>query len=234
MSEEIKDSYEDFFAYLNIKPEKLIEFGINYTIFPDSEDSRVIEAWSTLVGNIKNNEKVYIRGYGRNAGGTQHYQNLYKILLKNDNVLKDPTNNSEPRKLLQNVTGYDKSNNKKIVQGTKKIQNYQVAHIFGKTKNPFLFTAPWNIVWKPKITDPFSGHESRGIHSEKYKQCFLNEAKAKYSEYIREYNQLANDYFSSDRLKEAFMKLESDFDTPKAFQSFKENAIEELKLIDID
>ncbi len=101
---------------------------------------------------------------------------MYKILLKNNNIQKDSSNNSEPTKLLREITGFSKSI-KNDTDDKEKIINYQVSHIFGRTKNPFLFTAPWNIVWHPRILDPFTGHESKGANADKYKFEFLKHSK---------------------------------------------------------
>jgi hypothetical protein len=47
----------------------------------------------------------------------------------------------------QDLYKLSRSGFSKTVRGDseRKIQNYQVTHIFGRTKNPFLFSAPWSI-----------------------------------------------------------------------------------------
>ena len=50
----------------------------------------------------------------------------------------------------------------------KEIINYQVSHIFGKTKNIYAFTAPWNFIYLPKIMDPLTGHEAQGYLKERF------------------------------------------------------------------
>ena len=224
----MRDSYQRFFEYFKIDFSDIIEFGIEIdTIFPNPASIR--NEWKSLINAIESNEDVYIRGYGRDARGTKLYQELYKILLKNENIKKDSTNNAKPTQLLQNITNYSKSI-KKSTEFKEKISNYQVTHIFGRTKNPFLFTAPWNIVWKPKILDPFTGHESKGENTDKYKSTFLNKSKEMYSEYIIEYNQMVSIYFSTDKLEKAFERMNSTSNVDdKVFKKFKIDAINELK-----
>ena len=66
--------------------------------------------------------------------------------------------------------------------------NYQVSHIFGHTKNPYAFCAPWNIAFVPKILDPFTGHESKGELTKKITTLYKNLMLTNYQELIEEYN----------------------------------------------
>jgi len=160
------------------------------------------------------------------------YQELYRILLKNDKLKKDSTNNAKPTQLLQNITNYSKTIKKD--NGTKrKISNYQVTHIFGRTKNPFLFTAPWNIVWKSKMLDPFTGHESKGENTTDYKNAFLKKTKELYHEYINEYNILVLKYFTEEKIENAFNQMSLDLTVDeKTFEKFKTDARNELMKIE--
>ena len=80
------------------------------------------------------------------------YKDFYANLLGNTHVEKDPTNNAVPHKLIQRTTELKRNSD---------IFNYQVSHIWGHTKNIFMFEAPWNICYTPKIMDPFTGHETQ-------------------------------------------------------------------------
>jgi len=224
------DSYKIFFEHFDIKFSDVIKFGVDKaTIYPDKINVR--QKWDDLIQSIENNKEVYIRGYGRDAHGTDLYLQLYKILLNNDRIKKDSTNNAKPTQLLQNITNYSKTikrdNGKK-----EKITNYQVTHIFGRTKNPFLFTAPWNIVWKPKILDPFTGHESKGENTNQYQKTFINKSKQLYSEYIYEYNELVSKYFTEEKIENAFNQMELNLNiNEKTFKKFKDDAKNELSKI---
>ena len=151
----MKDSYEIFFAEFNISKEQLFNFWLKETIYSPIDKAEL--AWKELKVNIHSNNEVYIRGFGREAKSTPIYIEFYKYLLNNSKVKKDPTNNAMPTKLISNLTGYSKQGN-----SCKQIINYQVSHIFGRTKNLFAFTAPWNLAYVPKVIDPFTGHEAKG------------------------------------------------------------------------
>ncbi len=227
----MRDSYKSFFEYFNIDFKKVIKFGVEIdTIYPDPD--KINGVWEKLIKSVENNEEVYIRGYGRDAHGTALYQDLFRILLNNNNIKKDPTNNAKPTQLLQNITNFSKTI-KKDNGKKERISNYQVTHIFGQTKNPFLFTAPWNIVWKSKMLDPFTGHESKGENTDEYKKAFIQKSKELYSKYIDEYNVLASKYFTNEKLEEAFnkMNIDSEIDE-KVFNKFKDDARIELKIIE--
>ena len=177
-----KDSYQVFLDAFNIKKDDLYQWGISSTIFPELD--AVADAWEGLKKRIFSNQTVYIRGYGRDAHGTQLYQDLYKALLGNENVKKDPTNNTVPHKHIQQLTGLRRNND---------VYNYQVSHIWGRTKNVFMFEAPWNICYTPKLIDPFTGHETKGAWPEEYQKMFVTYAYNRYKTFIDDYNQLLID-----------------------------------------
>ena len=177
----MKDGYIDFFNEFKISSEDFIRYGLNAIVVADKK--LVSENWNSLKGKIINNEEVFVRGYGRDALGTDLNLNFYEDLLNNNKIKKDPTNNSYPTKLIEELTGLKKG---------KKITNYQVSHVFGKTKNPYAFTAPWNIAFVPKIFDPFTGHESKGEITTSFTKAFQAKIYNEYEEFICEYNEIMN------------------------------------------
>ena len=227
----MRDSYTRFFEHFNIEFKEIINFGVEMdTIYPDSD--KIKTEWKDLIDSVTNDKQVYIRGYGRDAHATDLYKELYEILLGNGKIKKDSTNNAKPTQLLQKITGFSKTIKKDSAK-SKKISNYQVTHIFGRTKNPFLFTAPWNLVWKSKIMDPFTGHESKGENKDEYKTAFLKKSKDKYAEFIKEYNALASQYFSAEKIDNAFDQMESNLKVSiTVFNKFKNDARNELKKIE--
>lgn len=227
----MRDSYKIFFEHFNIEFKDIIKFGVEIdTIYPNPNEIQT--EWKNLIDSITNNKEVYIRGYGRDAHGTALYQELYIILLGNRNIKKDSTNNAKPTQLLQRITSFSKTI-KNDNGRSKRISNYQVTHIFGHTKNPFLFAAPWNLVWKSKILDPFTGHESKGENTDEYKIVFLKKSKELYSDFIEEYNKLASHYFSPEKIDDAFEQMKSNLKVDeKVFNKFKNDARNELKKIE--
>lgn len=190
------DSYQNFLTYFKIDKASFFEWGITATVFPPVD--RVASQWEDLKKRIFNNDTVYIRGYGRDSHGTQLYKEFYSRFLSNDHVEKDPTNNSIPRKLIQNLTGLKNNND---------IINYQVSHIWGHTKNLFMFEAPWNVCYTPKIMDPFTGHESQGIWPTQYQEIFIAKAKELYKPFVDEYNQILKTLEMDKKLQEYIFSL---------------------------
>lgn len=223
----MRDSYTRFFERFEIDQEALIEYGVQCdSIYPKKDEIKPL--WDQLKANILNgNQPVYIRRYGR-SGGSDLYIKLYAILFPNCKIELDPTNNSRPRKVLEECTGYSKTGKNKT------IQNYQVAHVKGYTKNPLLFTAPWNIVWIPKIFDPFTGHESHGKLTENYRAAFLKHWSSLYNSFIEEYNELIQEHCSEEKLKSALVKVKmsTNFDD-KLVRRFEESVYNELSPITI-
>jgi hypothetical protein len=218
---EPRDSYERFLSHFNINKEDLYEFGLNETIFPSYE--KVGTYWNDLKNRILNNGKVYIRGYGRDANGTALYIGLYKHLFNNTNIHKDPTNNFIPQKLIQELTGYKRNEN---------IFNYQVSHIFGKTKNVFMFESPWNIVLVPKLIDPLTGHETKGEWPEDYQKIFLTKVNYKYKYFIKEFNEIVQKLSINEGIKEYCEYLKVKNGHSRVLEQFQSDALKEFKHIE--
>lgn len=178
----MKDGYQIFFDEFAISSQNVIDFGLKEAIFIPEEN--VLKEWEDLKEKIyKGNDITSIRGYGREGKYTQLYLNLYKKVFGHANFKKDPSNNAEPKRIIQKLTGYKVG---------KDLQNYQISHVFGRTKNPFAFTAPWNIVFLPKIVDPFTGHESKGNLTVEFQKAFQEYTYLKYEKYILDFNAITN------------------------------------------
>lgn len=168
-----------------------------------------------------NNQRVYIRGYGRDAHGTDLYKDLYKELFHNFHVEKDPTNNAQPQKIIEKLTGLKRN---------RDIFNYQVSHIWGHTKNVFLFEAPWNVCYTPKIMDPFTGHETKGVWPIEYQKRFLDKAVQMYKPFIEDYNKLLIDLEVEERMRKYFETLHGKIPDKQVVQ-FVRDASEEITMI---
>ena len=179
MSKE-RDAYTKLFEHID--KNLFFQSGIDDIVFMDNET--IEKQWTLLKNAVFQNQSVSIRGYGRDAKGTDLYFKLYEKMFGNTNVFKDSTNNAEPTKLLKNLTIYSKTKQ----TGKTLIMNYQISHLFGRTKNPLLFSCPWNIAYIPKYLDPFTGHETQGQYSEQFKQIIAPILTEKFNGYIEEYN----------------------------------------------
>jgi hypothetical protein len=145
-------------------------------------------------------------------------------MFGNTNVKKDYTNNAEPTKLLKNLTQFSKTRKPEKIL----IVNYQISHLFGKTKNPLLFTCPWNIAYIPKYLDPFTGHETQGEYSKQFKQIILPILKEKFKIYINEYNDIIRNKIT-DKIEESlkFVKAEAKLNNDE-FNRFETDVRNEL------
>jgi hypothetical protein len=176
------NSYEQFF---DLYPkEDFFEFGLNNIITIDL-DKATIE-WEELVLRVENKSPdLYVRSYGRKGSGIDTLKALYRDVF-GININIDGTNNSKPKSMLQNLTGY---------KVNKTIFNYQISHVYGRTKNVFCFTAPWNIMFIPKIIDPITGHEATGRFVEEFQLLMKNKIETKFIESINDYNKLMKLYY---------------------------------------
>ncbi len=212
----MRDSYIRFFSEGYISKDQFFEFGLKETIYAPYEKAK--REWELLKNRIKNNEDVYIRGFGRDANGTHLFQELYKRLVENYNVKKDPTNNAEPTKIIRELTGYSKTKKSNY----ELIRNYQISHIFGRTKNIYAFTAPWNIVYMPKMLDPFTGHEAKGEMIDEYTLLFQRQGYKHFSGLIDDFNEIITSSSFINKLNDCFCTLFED-------AHFEKKDIEKLK-----
>jgi hypothetical protein len=191
---DILDGYKLFFDnFPEVTHEKMLNFGIESLISVQIDTAT--QEWDRIKKDLNSNKKLFIRGYGRDAAGTDLYFNLYNKLFSNENIRKDATNNYNPTKCILEWTNTTKNKitKKQVELGTKQIQNFQISHVFGNTKNPLLFTAPWNIIILPKIMDPFTGHEAKGKLKDDFSKILQKHTYTKYKELIEDYNKIAND-----------------------------------------
>jgi hypothetical protein len=216
------DAYTKLFE--RITREDFFYIGLDDIIFID--DELVNQQWQRLISDVMNQGEIYIRSYGRNAKKSEYFKSLYLELFGNPNIRIDPSNNTRPTRLLEDCTVYSK----KEKEGKTVIFNYQVSHLFGKTKNPFLFACPWNVAYIPKYLDPFTGHETLGEHREAFQSILMPLVINRFHNYIEEYNTLISPFL--DNLDDAlnYVRDRHELDN-KEFENFKRDARSELSPI---
>lgn len=216
----IKDGYKEFFETFKIADEAFLEFA-KKSIILISQD-KAIKEWDDLKSKIKSNtESVYVRSYGRNGSNNHLYKEAYQKFFQ-CKIEVDPSNNLYPTNVLQKLTGFNKKGKK------ANIRNYQVSHIFGLTKNPYAFCAPWNIAFIPKILDPFTGHESKSHLTDRVSGILRELAIKEYGKLIEEYN---NEMIElNDQINE-FVKNEKTNDI--AIKKFHDSLYSEFSTISI-
>ena len=149
-----RDAYELIFEeFIGKNKDKFFKFGLEQTIYANEISIKnASDKWEDLKLRLSSDQPIYIRRYGTGGRNTHLYKDFYANVFENEELREDPTNNSMPRKLIEELTGYMKKPRK----GYTKIQNYQVSHVFGITKHALAFSAQWNIVYFPKLLDPFT------------------------------------------------------------------------------
>ena len=179
-----KDSYEEFlkhFADRRLSRRSFILYGLANIIMVEddvalAELEKSIEAWKTK-------GKLYIRRYGKCDPINNPYKKLYKKIWGGE-VIQDHDNNKESKERL-----------KKKLLGKYHIEgliNYQYAHVWGKTKNPIMFTALFNIVLIPKMFDPLTGHETKGKFAAEFRKCFKHHIREMFPKSIARYNEFVS------------------------------------------
>ena len=191
------DSYEEFLRYFHLDRQAFFQWGISAAIFPPIE--RVGPAWEDLKKRIYTDQRVYIRGYGRNAHRTHLYQELYRHLFGNAHIAVDPTNNARPQRSIEELTGLARN---------RDLYNYQVSHIWGHTKNIFLFEAAWNLCYMPKLMDPFTGHEAKGEGPAIFQAMLLAQAWERYRPFLTDYNRILSEEHIPKRIQAYLHTLE--------------------------
>jgi len=219
----MKDAYDELFKHYGKK--NLFADGLEAMIHVGH--AKASKQWEDLKHRLWNNGPVFIRGYGRDAKGTPAFQTLYRHLFNNE-VQKDPNNNRHPAKLLEELTGLSK---RKLGKRSKyqPIRNYQISHLFGRTKNPLLFTAAWNIAYVPKFLDPFTGHEAKGDHVDEFQKLFEAKNRELFKDLIADYNKLIRQEVTP-RLEDA-LKATRKEEEPRYegnYKLFEKSAREEL------
>lgn len=171
------DSYEALIPeYLS--KDDFFRFGIEKTIY--IPDEKVKMQWKKLKEDIHANKEVFMRGV-KEASGNHLFFDFYAQHFSNDQVKKDPSNTQNPAKVIEALTGYKKS---------KDLRNYQLASIFGRSRNIFAFTAPWNIVFIPSILDPLLSSEAKGHLAIEFQEHFMRHSYEKFKPYIDEFNKI--------------------------------------------
>ncbi|MCL2208224.1 MAG: hypothetical protein FWB90_09090 [Fibromonadales bacterium] len=169
------DAYEQFFEM--ISPEDFFNFGLKK--FISAEINKARDAWNELLSRIDEKDSdLYIRAFGKGGCRNNEMEEMYRKVF-GINIKIDSGNNTEPTKTIENLTGYKKKKN---------ISNYQVSHVFGMATNVYCFTAPWNIVFMPKLLDPFTDNETKGEYAIAFRKRFRAKIIKKFKYEIEEYN----------------------------------------------
>lgn len=99
----------------------------------------------------------------------------------------------------------------------------------------FCFTAPWNIVYKPKILDPFTGHEAKGDLVSEYTAIFKTKGFKLFEPLIEDFNNLMIETSFQDKIDQYLFKLTDDVLISSAqANDFTKAVKEELSIITVE
>jgi len=126
------------------------------------------------------------------------------------------------------MTGFSKTKHSKY----NRIRNYQVSHIFGRTKNVFAFTAPWNIAYTPKLLDPFTGHEANGSMVKEFTTLFQKQAHVRFEKLIDDFNEIVSGQDFLDRIASCTQELKGY--TSEDIQKLEKAIAENFKPIELN
>lgn len=193
----MKDSY-DILVNDYIVKEDFFRFGLESTIY--ISDAKVKQGWQTLKQSMSEGKPLFIRGF--KSSTTMHIaSDFYTKVFNNKQIKKDPSNTQNPSKIIENLTGYKKS---------KELKNYQLASIFGRSRNALAFNAPWNIVYIPSIFDPLLSAEASSELAQEYQTLFKQHSYEKFKPYIDDFNKMLNNYQFQKSMDEYFQTLYDD------------------------
>jgi hypothetical protein len=189
----MRDAYLRFLDRFKIGHEEFFRHGLDDIIHVPLDVAR--RDWDALKDRVTTGGRVFIRSYGAGRKNSHQFISFYSQVFAHNQIEVDPTNNSEPQKLLARWTGFSRRRGGNL-------RNYQVSHVFGRTKNAYAFTAPWNIVYVPKVIDPFTGHEAKGELPQHFRRLFERHVFELYEPLIKEFNALVVDAGLGTRIAE--------------------------------
>jgi hypothetical protein len=212
----MKDGIRDFFTRFRIDDDEFISFGIESIVL--AEPQAAFTQWQLQVKEIESGQtNVFVRPFGRTGHGREHMLTFYSSCMNLKRIEFDPTNNAIPYRTFSSITKNKKG---------KDLINYKLSHIWGRTKNPYTFCAPWNMCYTPIFIDPFTGHESKGELSTRFASELKRLAFDRFKQSIELFNELMfklkpsiDDYI--DQLTNDSTIVEKD--RSKLVKSMKEN-----------
>ena len=169
------DSYLKLFEAVGVDFTKFIETGAENCLF--LPHSKVASNWENIKKQV-NDGIILVRGCGRHADSQDIANSAYGKLFCVKKIDVDKTNNANPGKYY---TLFEK-------ESGEKLYNYQVSHVFGRTKNPYAFMGLWNISLVPKLLDPLTGHESHGLYKNGFQKLFKKRSFDLYPDILEDFN----------------------------------------------
>lgn len=188
------DSYVEFInKFCDNSNKTFMEYGISKCIF--CEDTKELKEhmnkiWDgkllkcRFIGNKVAKSSDNYKSWMENNLTYTFYNEVLKLT-----VSPDGSNNTEVKKMI---------NNCEYVKKEQKILNFTISHIFGRTKNIFAFTAPWNVVYVPHMFDQLTTGKGNGQLVQIFETMLKYECIKKYRHEIKEFNKKMDDIINSE------------------------------------
>ena len=225
------DAYDILLQKLQLSESDFAEFGLKSILYVEFEIKKT--QWEEIKKTASSKDSLlYIRKYGQQGLNSNWFKTLYVSIFECQ-IIEDPTNNKYPSQTLNKYTPYRKNS---ISQNTKftPIFNYQISHLFGRTKNPLLFTSLWNLAYIPRHFDPFTGHESKGKISETIRNAFKKRTFEENVFFIEDYSRFYNEYIHP-KLAQAIENVRVEYSlNENQLKQFIEDATEQLSPITLE
>ena len=194
-----RESYQEFFEVFGIMPQAVCDFGLDHSVF--AAQGAAMAQWQELKDTLLNGRRLHIRADAGNDREFLFYKRLNEHLFQNDALRPDCTGNYYPRRNLERAVGWKVTIHPPRDTGV--LVNFQTSHVLsGRTHNPLLYSAVWNIVFTPKIIDPFTGDEAHGPAALLFREAFINRIRARFAGCIEDYNNFLNVHNIEDRINE--------------------------------
>ena len=194
-----RESYQEFFEAFGIMPQAVCDFGMDHSVF--AEQMVALAQWHELKDDLLNGRRLHIRADRGNEREFLFYKRLNEYLFQNDALAPDYNGNYYPRRNLERAVGWEVTIHPEGDTGV--LVNYQTSHVLsGRTHNPLLYSAIWNIVFTPKIIDPFTGDEAHGPAALLFREAFMNSIRARFAECIEDFNDFINVHNIGNRIND--------------------------------
>lgn len=222
-----RESYSEFFSAYGIDIESLCEYGITNSVFASTKDA--VAQWTRVKTDFFENHKLPIRMADTNGEEFRFYKALYRHIFGYTSLTNDATGNYYPRANMERALGIKVTI--KPSSETGHLVNFQTSHGFsGRTKNPLMYSSIWNIVFTPKVIDPFTGDEASGEYADAFRNAFQLAIKTRFRQCIKEFNDIVEQYHVVEKINE----FQSDDFSTTSLTRMKANALSQWRKIDLE
>jgi hypothetical protein len=99
----------------------------------------------------------------------------------------------------------------------------------------YAFTAPWNLVYIPKILDPFTGHEAKGKMISEFTVLFQRKGYEHFEGLIEEFNEIITSPYFMNKMTESIeiLKANGGYQTDE-IEKLRKSVKEEFSPIEIE